>query len=91
MAKEEMSMVEKMRRAIGWLDYLDEKFNDNFKSADDIIKVWEEHECDNIDDLWADLEPDSDGWVDPDVINDAKMVNKAFGFDYYEIPNNTSK
>lgn len=86
MAKETLSIAEKMRRAVNWLDYMREDFNDNFKSANSVIEVWEKSKCDMVDDLWSDLEPDEDGWVDPSVIHDAKLVNKAFGKEYYPIP-----
>lgn len=86
MAEETLSIAEKMRRAVNWLDYMREDFNDNFKSANSVIEVWEKSECDMVDDLWNDLEPDEDGWVDPAVIHDAKLVNKAFGKEYYPIP-----
>lgn len=89
MAEENLSTAEKMRRAVNWLDYMSEDFNDHFKDANSVIKVWENCNCDMVDDLWADLEPDEEGWVDEDVIHDAKLVNKAFGMEYYQIP--TSK
>lgn len=87
MAKETLSIAEKMRRAVDWLNYMDESFNDNFKDVNSVIEVWEKSECDMVDDLWAELEPDEDGWVDPSVIHDAELVNKAFGEEYYPIPN----
>lgn len=86
MAKENLSTAEKMRRAVNWLDYMNEDFNDHFKDANSVIKVWENCNCDMVDDLWADLKPDEEGWVDEDVIHDAKLVNEAFGMEYYPIP-----
>ena len=59
-----MTIAEKMRRAVSWLDFLDENFNDHFKSADGVLKVWEKHEYEEIDNLWEYLEPDEDGWID---------------------------
>ena len=56
-----MTIAEKMRRAVSWLDFLDENFNDHFKSADGVLKVWEKHEYEEIDNLWEYLEPDEDG------------------------------
>ena len=47
-----MTIAEKMRRAVSWLDFLDENFNDHFKSADGVLKVWEKHEYEEIDNLW---------------------------------------
>lgn len=91
MKDEDMTIAEKMRRAVNWLDCMDENFNDHFKTADDVIRVWEQHEYDCIDDLWSYLEPDEDGWIDEDAINDAKLVNDAFGFEYYHIPKNNNK
>lgn len=84
--KEQLTIAEKMRRAVNWLDYMDESFNDNFKDANSVIEVWENCETDMVDNLWADLEPDEDGWVDSDIIHDAELVNKAFGKEYYPIP-----
>lgn len=86
MEKETLSIAEKMRRAVDWLNYMDESFNDNFKDVNSVIEVWEKSECDMVDDLWDELEPDEDGWVDPSVIHDAELVNKAFGMEYYPIP-----
>ena len=88
---DEMTIAEKMRRAVSWLDFLDENFNDHFKSADGVLKVWEKHEYEEIDNLWEYLEPDEDGWIDEDAIEDAKLVNEAFGFEYYPIPQKGTK
>ena len=88
---DEMTIAEKMRRAVSWLDFLDENFNDHFKSADGVLKVWEKHEYEEIDNLWEYLEPDEDGWIDEVAIEDAKLVNEAFGFEYYPIPQKESK
>lgn len=88
---DEMTIAEKMRRAVSWLDFLDENFNDNFKSADGVLKVWEKHEYEEIDNLWEYLEPDEDGWIDEDAIEDAKLVNEAFGFEHYPIPQKGTK
>lgn len=88
---DEMTIAEKMRRAVSWLDFLDENFNDHFKSADGVLKVWEKHEYEEIDNLWEYLEPDEDGWIDEVAIEDAKLVNEVFGFEYYPIPQKGSK
>ena len=37
------------------------------------------------------LEPDEDGWIDEVAIEDAKLVNEVFGFEYYPIPQKGSK
>ena len=86
-----MTIAEKMRRAVSWLDFLDENFNDHFKSADGVLKVWEKHEYEEIDNLGEYLEPDEDGWIDEVAIEDAKLVNEVFGFEYYPIPQKGSK
>lgn len=51
MAKETLSIAEKMRRAVDWLNYMSEDFNDNFKDVNSVIEVWEKSECDMVDDL----------------------------------------
>lgn len=88
METENLSVAEKMRRVVNWLDYMDEHFNDHFKDANSAMYVWEHSYTDMIDNLWDDLEPDEDGWVDEDIIHDAKLVNEAFGEEYYPIPKN---
>ena len=81
-----MTVAEKLRYAVNWLNYMDENFNDNFKDANSVIKVWENSNTDMVDDLWADLQPDEYGEYDEDAIADAKLVNEAFGKEYYPIP-----
>ncbi len=82
----EQTVAEKLRCAVNWLDYMSEDFNDNFKDANSVIKVWENCNTDMVDDLWEDLQPDEDGEYDEDAIADAKLVNEAFGREYYPIP-----
>ena len=42
----EQTVVEKLRDAVNWLNYMDENFNDNFKDANSVIKVWENSNTD---------------------------------------------
>lgn len=91
MEQSNLSVADKMRKAVNWLDYMDEFFNDHFKSADSVIEVWENCNYDMVDNLWDDLVPDEDGWIDEDAIHDAKLVNKAFGEEYYPIPKQYKK
>ena len=76
---DEMTIAEKMRRAVSWLDFLDENFNDHFKSADGVLKVWEKHEYEEIDNLWEYLEPDEDGWIDEVKKDQNKRQRKPAG------------
>ena len=41
-----MTVAEKLRYAVNWLNYMDENFNDNFKDANSVIKVWENSNTD---------------------------------------------
>lgn len=75
-----------MRKIVNWLDYMDENFNDHFKSLEGIEKVYDNRAYDFVDNLWEDLEPDEMGDYDKDAIHDAKLVNEAFGEEYYPIP-----
>ena len=82
----EQTVVEKLRDAMSWLNYLDENFNSNFKDANSIVKLWENCNTDTVDNLWPYLKPGENGEYDEDAIDDAKLVNEAFGKEYYPIP-----
>lgn len=80
---EKQLACDKLREIANWLDYMDENFNNKFKSIADIERCYDAcqaHSLEFADTLdWCDADDTDEEYVF------AKEVNNILGFKYYNV------